>query len=351
MATKEDSGHLDERPREILKLIIRSYISSGEPVGSRTLSKYMHGRLSPATIRNIVADLEEAGYVAQPHTSAGRVPSEKGYRFYVDNLADSGKVSRSDEQYISRMLSESGTAEDVMSRASYLLSMISKNVGIVIAPPLAATVLKHIEFVDLGEGKVLVVLVSKSGLLQRKLIRVVDRYTQEDLDKAGRYLVETFADKTLTEIRNDLLQKMQAERMLFDRMLSLLRTWTDSLNTGVQEGVEGIYLQGTSNMLNQPEFADVERMRMLFQMFEEKGRLVKILNECIAFNPPEGVRIAIGSELGVPDMRDFTLITSSYASREATGFLGIIGPTRMEYERGISIVSYLSRVIGEMINA
>src|SRR5215467_5507314 len=348
MGAREDT--VDERPREILKLIIRSYITSGEPVGSRTLSKVMASKLSPATIRNIMSDLEEAGYLTQPHTSAGRVPSEKGYRFYVDNLAESGRLSKSDERYISRMLYESESPEDVMSRASVVLSRISKNVGIVVAPPMASTVLKHIEFVDLTDGKILVVFVSTTGLLQRKLIRVGERYTQEELDKAGRYLVEKFSSKTLTEIRNELLRMMQAERTLFDRMLSLLQTWGETL--GQPANAEGIYLQGATNIMNQPEFADVERMRMLFQMFEEKGRLVKILNECIASSPPEGVRIAIGSELGVPDMRGFTLITASYASMDhTTGFLGIIGPTRMEYERGISIVEYLGRLVGEMINA
>lgn len=350
MAGKENGQQLDERMRDILKLIIRSYITCGEPVGSRNLSKQIESRLSPATIRNIMADLEEAGYLMQPHTSAGRIPSEKGYRFYVDNLGDSARVSKSDELYISRMLSESDTPEEVMSRASFLLSTISKNVGIVIAPPMAATILKHIEFVDLGDGKILVILVSKSGLLQRKLIRVTGGYSQEDLDKAGKYLVEKFSGKSLTEIRNELLRLMQADRNLFDRMLSLLRKWGESL--GEEATAEAIYVQGTSNMLNQPEFADVERMRMLFQMFEEKGRLVKILNECILTNPPDGVKIAIGSELGVPNMRDFTLITSCYASTDrTTGFLGIIGPTRMEYERGIMIVGHLGRVVGEMINA
>src|SRR6266705_5373822 len=145
MGAPEDTVS-DERPREILKLIIRSSITSGEPVGSRTLSKVMDSKLSPATIRNVMSDLEEAGYLTQPHTSAGRIPSEKGYRFYVDHLADSAKVSKSDERYISRMLAESSTPEDVMLCASYLLSTISKNVGIVIAPPMASTILKHIEF-------------------------------------------------------------------------------------------------------------------------------------------------------------------------------------------------------------
>jgi len=350
MAGKEESRPLEERNREILKLIIRSYVTSGEPVGSRTLAKSMDWRFSPATIRNVMADLEDEGYLAQPHTSAGRIPSEKGYRFYVDHLADSGRLSKSDERYVSRMLAESYTPEDVMLRASVVLSTISKNVGIVIAPPMGATILKHIEFLDLSDGKILVIFVSTSGVVQRKLIRVGERYTQEELDKAGRYLVEKFSGKTLTEIRNELLRMMQAERSLFDRMLSLLQTWGETL--GQPASAEGIYLQGATNIMNQPEFADVERMRMLFQMFEEKGRLVKILNECIASSPPEGVRIVIGSELGVPDMRDFTLITASYASMDhTTGFLGIIGPTRMEYERGISLVEYLGRLVGEMINA
>lgn len=351
MAAKEESrAPLDERDREILKLIIRSYVTSGEPVGSRTLAKSMDWRFSPATIRNIMSDLEEEGYIAQPHTSAGRVPSEKGYRFYVDHIAESGRISKSDERYISRMLAESDSPEDVMSRASVVLSTISKNVGIVIAPPLAATVLKHIEFLDLSDGKILVLFVSTSGQVQRKLIRVGERYTQEELDRAGRYLVEKFSGKTLTDIRNELLRMMQAERSLFDRMLSLLQTWGETLSAPLT--LENVYLQGTVNIINQPEFADVERMRMLFQMFEEKGRLVKILNACITSNPPEGVKIAIGSELGVPDMRDFTLITASYATAgHTTGFLGIIGPIRMEYERGISIVGYLGRLVGEMINA
>jgi heat-inducible transcriptional repressor len=348
MGAREDT--VFERPREILKLIIRSYITSGEPVGSRTLSKVMDSKLSPATIRNIMSDLEDAGYLTQPHTSAGRIPSEKGYRFYVDNLAESGKLSKSDERYISRMLAETETPEDLMARASFVLSTISKNIGIVIGPPMASTILKHIEFIDLGEGKVLVILVSKAGLLQRKLIRVTDRYTQEELTRAGNYLVEQFAGRTLTDIRNDLLKKMQAERMIFDRMLSLLQAWSGTLESGATP--DAIYLQGTSNILSKPEFADVERMRELFQMFEEKGRLVKILNECISSSPAEGVKIAIGSELGVPGMRDFALITASYASADnTTGFLGIIGPTRLEYERGISIVGYLGRMIGEMINA
>jgi heat-inducible transcriptional repressor len=349
MSRRDDGLQLDERSREILRLIVRSYISTGDPVGSRTLSKALESRLSPATIRNIMADLEEAGLLVQPHTSAGRVPSERGYRYYVDNIGDS-KLSRHDERYISRMLSEGESPEDIMSRASYLLSLITNNVGIVIAPPMSQTLMKHIEFVSLGEGKILVIFVSTSGLLQRKLIRVTDQYHQDELDRAGRYLVDKFAGKSLTQVRNDLLRMMQEERTVYDGMMSLLQAWRDSL--GNETEPEAVFVQGTANILKQPEFADVERMRNLFQMFEEKSRLVKILNEVIAAAGNEGVKISIGSELGIPSMRDFTVIISSYESADHNhGVLAVMGPTRMEYERGISIVGYLGRLVGEMINA
>ena len=349
MTHRDDIRQLDDRPQEILRLIVRSYIESGEPVGSRTISRTIDRRLSPATIRNVMSELEDAGYLVQPHTSAGRVPSEQGYRFYVDHISDSGRLSKEDERVIQRTLADTDTADELMARASYLLSMISNNVGIVIAPPIAATLLKHIEFVTLGEGKILVVLVSKAGMIQRKLIRVSDQYAQDELDRAGRYLVEKFAGKTLTQIRNELLTMMQEERRQYDNLLSLLKAWRDSLT--VEAEPEVIYVQGTSNILSKPEFADVDRLRSLFRMFEEKSRLVQILNECIAAQATEGVNISIGSEFGNPAMRDFTAITSSYVLNESGGFLGIIGPTRMEYERGITVVGYISRLVGEMINA
>jgi heat-inducible transcriptional repressor len=349
----KDSAHpLSGRTQEILHLLIKTYISSGEPVGSKTLSDVLEGKLSPATIRNTMAELEDTGFLTHPHTSAGRVPSEKGFRFYVDTLPDSSRVSKASERRLARLLGESDTPEELMSKASYLLSAISKNIGIVIAPPLATTQLKRIEFVDLGDGKILVIFVSTTGILQRKLIRTADMYSQEELDRAGAFLVERFRGKTLTEIRSELLRMMEFERSLYTRMLNLLRTWNDTLEEETQPGPESVFMQGTANMLNQPEFADIVRMRELFQMFEEKGRLVKILNECIANAPVDGVKIAIGSELGVHAMRDFTVVTSSYAARNNTvGFLGIIGPIRMEYDRVISAVGFLGRLVGERINS
>jgi heat-inducible transcriptional repressor len=344
---------LSGRTQDILQLLIRTYISSGEPVGSKTLSGQLKGGLSPATIRNTMAELEEAGFLTHPHTSAGRVPSEKGFRLFVDTLPESETHDKTAERRIARMLGDDNdTPEELMSRTSFVLSDISKNIGIVIAPPLATTQLKHIEFLDLGDGKILVIFVSKSGLLQRRVIRVTDRYPQNELDSAGRFLVERFSERTLTEIRNELLKMMEVERSMYDRMLNLISTWNDTLDAENEPGPDSVFVQGTLNVLNKPEFADVGKMRELFQMFEEKGRLVKILNECIAANATEGVKVVIGSELGIPTMRDFTVITSTYGSRDnTTGFLGIIGPIRMEYGTVISAVSCLRKLVGQRINA
>jgi heat-inducible transcriptional repressor len=340
---------LSGRKKDILQLLVQTYINGGEPVGSKTLSSSLAGRLSPATIRNTMAELEDAGYLTHPHTSAGRVPSEKAFRFYVNLLPESTRVDKAAERRIVQVLEDSDTPEELMSRTSFLLSEISKNIGIVIAPPLATTQLKHIEFLDLGDGKILVIFVSTSGLVQRKVIRLKEHYQQTELDRAGRFLVERFSDRTLTEIRNELLRMMEEERTIYDRMQKLLCTWNDTLEGETEP--ESIYVQGTVNMLDHAGFANLGPLRELFRMLEEKGRLVRILNECIASSSSSTVKIAIGSELGIPTMRDFTVVTSSYVAKGRTvGFLGIIGPIRMEYDRVISTVGYLGRLVSQRIN-
>jgi heat-inducible transcriptional repressor len=339
---------LSGRKKDILQLLVQTYINCGEPVGSKTLSRTLAGKLSPATIRNTMAELEDSGYLTHPHTSAGRVPSEKAFRFYVNLIPESNRVDKAAERRIVQVLEGSDTPDELMSKTSFLLSEISKNIGIVIAPPLATTQLKHIEFLNLGDGKILVIFVSTSGLVQRKVIRLKDSYQQAELDRAGRFLVERFSDRTLTEIRNELLRMMEAERTIYDRMLKLLCSWNDTLEGELEP--ESVYVQGTVNLLDQAQFENLGPLRELFRMLEEKGRLVKILNECIAANSSSPVKIAIGSELGIPGMREFTVVTSSYVARDRTvGFLGIIGPIRMEYDRVISTVGYLGRLVSQRI--
>ncbi len=345
-------NELDERAREILRLVVSAYILSGEPVGSRTVSKVIQRRLSPATIRNIMADLEEAGYLIQPHRSAGRIPSEKGYRFYVDSLGSSGKPTRSAEAYIHKALAEASTPQDMLSTACYLLSDISQNVGIVVSPPIEVSILQHIEFVRLDEGKILIILVSQSGMLQQKMIRVAELYSQEELTRAGNYLVEKFSGSTLTEIRKELMRMMQEERILYDRILrGLLESWSQSWDEQEQSSLGSVYVQGTGSILSKIDFRDMARMQELFRVFEEKSRLVKILNECLPPDPEERVQIMFGSELSAPCMQGFTFITAPYGQKDGrAGFMGIIGPTRMEYRKGISVVGYVADVFSRMIS-
>lgn len=347
------AGGPDERARELLRLIVQTYIGSGEPVGSRTLSRMMQRTLSPATIRNIMADLEAEGYLSHPHTSAGRIPTELAYRVYVDSLG-AARPTRSAEAYINEALSRAESAEELMSTACCLLSDLSRNVGIVISPPIEASALRHIEFLRVDDEKILVIFVSRTGLLQKKLVRVEESYSQDELTRAGNYLTEKFAGSTLPEIRRVLLEMMQEERFLYDRMMhDLMRSWSESLEDGEDPSGDSVYLHGTGNILGQIDPSDLARMQELFRLFEEKGRLVKILNECLPARDADQdrVQIAIGSELNSPVMRGFTVITSPYllADRGAP-FVGIIGPTRMQYRKGISVVSYLADVFSRRMS-
>jgi len=355
MAGKSKIGELDDRGKQILKFVVGMYIQSGEPVGSRTISKTLARttgwQLSPATIRNIMSDLEDVGYLSQPHTSAGRVPTEKAYRFYVDCLGNSPRPTRSAAQYINKMLGEVATREELMSTACFLLSDISGNVGIVVSSPTEFSVLHHIEFVRLDEAKILIILVSQGGLLQQKVIRVDEPYTQEELTRAGNFLVEQFSGRTLRSIRQELVRMMDRERILYDRMMrKLLEKWSETLDQGTTSAEESVYVQGTGNILPHVDPSDIGRMQELFRVFEEKGRLVAILTACLGRESDDRVQVMMGSELGDPCLEGFTVITSPYLRRESeSGFMGIIGPTRMEYRKGISVVSYLAELCGRMI--
>jgi len=344
---------LNDREKEILKSVIKSYISSGKPVGSRVLSKKRKDNLSPATIRNIMADLEEAGYLVQPHTSAGRVPTDKGYRFYVDNLLDSTKLNRSDQESINQSIFKTDSHDSVMERISQTISMATDNIGFVISPSLGHNVLKHIEFIHLGERKILVVIVSKSGLVQNRVIRVEEQFTQTELDHTARYVNENYSGCGLLYIRNDVLQKMGEEKALYDKLLkNFILLCSRGLIDEVSEEDVDIYVDGASNLISKPEFTDSMRMRSIFRTFEKKSKLVKILNECIYGKPGEGVRIIIGSENSIPGMRDYSLISSPLTELDHhLGSVGILGPTRMEYARAITVVDYITKLYGQILNA
>ncbi|HZS46698.1 MAG TPA: heat-inducible transcriptional repressor HrcA [Blastocatellia bacterium] len=343
--------NLGERDKEVLASVIKLHIQTGEPIGSVTLAQRSRENLSSATIRNILSDLEAAGYLTHPHTSAGRMPTDKGYRFYVDHMLESRtRPSKSDEAVIRRYLNgeEPLTTQELMERTSHLLSEVSENVGFVLTPFVTHDPLKHLKFVKLADHRILVIIVLNSGLVQDRVIRVTEDFTQDELDRAARYVVENYSGKNLIEIRNDLIQLMKEEKALYDRMLQNVILLC---NKGLDAGVEAeVYVDGASNMLNRPDFLDTDKMQALFRMFEEKSKLVRILNECI--NVTSGVSVKIGSENALATMQNCAIIASPYTfTNNIVGGIGIVGPTRMEYARVISIVEYVAKLFERALNA
>jgi heat-inducible transcriptional repressor len=344
----------DSRGRAVLSAIIKEHLRTGEPVGSKVISEGFAGGAgwSSATIRNVMAELEEAGLVEQPHTSAGRVPTDKGYRFYVDHLNGAARLTRADMTAIDRMLGlpmaeAAASPQRLMERVSHLLSELSENVGIVISPPLADNRLQRIDFLRLADGRVLTVLVFASGVVQDKLIRIDEPLRQDELEQAARYLNTEFAGKSLQAIREEMLALMREEKALYDKLLrNAVLLCERTLGEGESEAGD-VYVDGASNILAKPDFSDIERLRDLFRTFEAKSRLVRILNECIGREPAFGdVHVQIGREHSAPPLRGCALITAPYrlGVGGAAGSIGVVGPMRMEYERVMAVVSHVAHL-------
>jgi heat-inducible transcriptional repressor len=319
-------------------------------VGSRSVARHSREQLSAATVRNIMADLEEMGYLQQPHSSAGRVPTDKAYRFYVDYLLKRKDLSPRDRGIIDRDLRLDDSAEHMMARASQVLSRVSQNVGIVVSPPISRVALEHIHFTKLTDNRILVILVSRSGIVQNRIILYEEEIFQNELDQAARYIVEHFKDRTLDEIRNQILHMLQQERALYDKFTQQIITLSTKALSGEGNALDAeVYLDGASNLIKTPEFSDINKMKLLFETIEQKSRLAALLSSCIEGDTQE-VRIMIGAENALPGIEDCTLITSRYVVDENThGSLGILGPTRMEYARAISLVDYVARLFGRVL--
>src|SRR5205085_4264478 len=349
----------DARGQAVLSAIIKEHLRTGEPVGSRIISeRFASGAgWSSATIRNVMAELEEHELVEQPHTSAGRVPTDKGYRFYVDHFIGDARLSRADLSAIDRTLGLSGEAAGpqhgrLMERVSHALSELSENVGIVVSPAVADSRLEHIEFLQLADGRILVVLVFAPNVVQNKIIRVDERLTQEELERAARYLNTEFSGKSLQTIRSEVLALMREEKGLYDRLLRNAVLLFERSVEGEEEETGDVYIDGASNILAKPDFSDVERLRELFRTFEAKSRLVKILNECIAREPVfADVHVVIGREHSAPSLRSCALITAPYRLGEGfiAGTVGVVGPMRIEYARTIAAVNYIARLGERML--
>ena len=340
----------NERNREILNWVIATFIMTGKPVGSRKVARQSSEQLSAATVRNIMADLEELGYLRQPHASAGRIPTDKAYRFYVDYLLKRRDISQKDRDIIDRDLRLEDSTDHLMARASQVLSRVSKNIGIVVSPPISRIALKHLQFVKLADNRILVILVSRSGIVQNRVILYGDEITQTELNQAARYIVDNFEDRTLFEIRIQILKLIQQERALYDNFMQrVIALGTQTFSVTEDQLDADVYLDGASNLIKAPEFSDINKMRLLFATIEQKSRLAALISRCIDGDTQE-VRITIGAENALQGIEDCTLITSPYIVDEKTqGSLGILGPTRMEYARAISLVDYVARLFGRVL--
>lgn len=350
----------DARGQIVLSAIINEHLITGEPVGSKVIAeKFANASgLSSATIRNVMSELEELGLLEQPHTSAGRTPTDKGYRFYVDNLLGVLSISNEDLRMINRELGvtekEWQEAPDrIMERTSQLLSALSQNVGIVVSPSLAKDRMQHIEFVNLSDKRILVILVSAPNIVHNKIIRLKDSFTNEELNRTARYLNTEFSGKSLAEIRTEILRLMHEETALFDKLLQTAMIICSQSIEADEDAMGEVYVDGTSNILNKRDFADLERLRELLKTIEEKSRFVQILTECIEQDHTlkGNVQVIIGTENPTASLQNCTLITAPYrfGENETLGTLSVLGPTRIEYARMISIVSYVAKILEKTI--
>ena len=338
---------MNDRHQGVLRAIVQDYIRTAEPVGSRTLSRKYGFSLSPATIRTIMSDLEESGYVAQPHTSAGRVPTDKGYRLYVDNLMDRAPLSREEVERIEQRVGPSAAeADDLLREAGKLLFALSPYVAVALAPRLQDSRFQRVEFVSLARDRVLVILLADSGLVHHKTIMVEEVVTQDDLDRMARYLSDLLKGRTLHEVRDLLVSQMAEEKALYDRLLAqALRLGAQALAGDTEADV---YVAGAARIADQPEFADIQRMKSLYTAFEEKSKLVILLSECLRGG---GCRIFIGSEIPVQDIQDLSVVASPYRRQgQILGVLGVLGPTRMDYGRTVALVETTANLLSRSLS-
>lgn len=334
---------LNERKISVLHAIIDDYIRSAEPVGSRTIARRYNLGVSPATIRNEMADLEETGYIIQPHISAGRIPSDKGYRFYVDVLMEPSPIPAIKRQEIYRRVQkQSQEIEVLIQETSKLLALLTNYVAIVVVPPVVKCVLKHIQLVLIDELRILVILVLYPGIVQNRIIRVQTRYTVEDLTLISQQLTQKLQGLSYGEMRSGLIKDIKRE--FGDIGSAILDIIHNELADSKQEQY---YLNGAIQIFEQPEFRDIERAKGLLSLLEKGEAVSDLLGDWSKIN---GVKVIIGQENPRAEIHECSVVTSNYSiGQEVIGTIGVIGPTRMEYARVYSIVELIADSLSEIL--
>lgn len=360
--TKKSPEPLSERQREILQAVVEDYIATAEPVGSRSLIKRNRGiDLSPATVRNAMADLEDLGYLSAPHASAGRVPTAGAFRVYVEQLASRGRISPREREVIQACAFPKQDANQdirqILHDAARVLASLSHQASLVLLPVLDEVVFADIEFVPVRQDSVLAVFVAKSGVIQQRVLPVDFALDRDELRRMGNYLKSILHGRTLAEVRRTIVSEMENERAAADRLMRQALELGERTLAVSPEAAESVLLGGQRNFLDKPEFSDIARMRSLMRAFEEKTVLLRLLNAA-AHNPVEAqlaeradTTVVFGAEAGVRETKDLAVVMATYDSVTGpSGQLGIVGPMRMDYSRVIPLVEYtaasLSRSFG-----
>lgn len=341
---------LKARDLEVLTAVIRNYIATGEPVGSRTVSEGRKDHLSPASIRNIMAHLEAEGYLTHPHTSAGRVPTDKAFRSYAENLR-TPRLQPSEAERVQANLEEAGNVEERMGRSCHLLAELTRQVGIVVSTPLSQALLEHVQLARLAEGRILVVLVARGDVVQHRMIRLGIEIPTEELERIANYLNHNFAGWTLGAARVEILRRIEEERAAYDAILRRLRLLCLA-GFLRPDSAARVYMQGTANLVETASTSDPDRVKLLLQALEEKEKLIQLLDECIRDAESEPLCVRIGLEDADPAMRGYSLIGTACAVEPGVGGrIAVIGPTRMHYERVMSAVAHVARVFHSLAGA
>lgn len=334
---------LDERKRYVLQAIVLDYIATAEPVGSRSLSRKYNLGVSPATIRNEMADLEEMGFIEQPHTSAGRIPTNLGYRFYVDWLMDKYQIENSEEQFIKSTLQKIKHTEDIIEETGKILSHLTNYTALVMSPQYDISNCQSIHLLPYQHNKALAVIVSEGGYVEHKIIDIPESFSNQELSKINSVINRSLKGKSLKNWRYTMLKDVYDELSKQQQVLSAaLEILDDAMNSEVEK--EKLFFGGTLNILSLPEFRNIEKVKGLLEFLEQKEKIRDILTP----DPAQGILIKIGSENILHNLQDFSIITATYSMDGKTfGTIGLLGPTRMEYAKAVAILELLSSVINK----
>ena len=345
-----DEQPLGERAQQLLRVLVESYVRDGQPVGSRSLSRDSGMNLSAATIRNVMADLEMGGFVTSPHTSAGRVPTPKGYRFFVDTLLRVQPLEQAAEADIRRRLGNSDDSRSLVAAASQLLSSLTQMAGLVTLPSTQSASVTQIEFLALSDNRLLVILVFDDREVQTRIVQLERAYNAEELRRASNLLNEQFRGRTLEQVRQALLDELSATRERLNQGMLGSISMAQQLFPAVsaQPGMEYV-IAGETNLMGFSELLSVDKLRRLFEAFNEKRDMLNLLDLSLK---GQGVQIFIGQESGHQILDDCSIITAPYSTDSgAVGVIGVIGPTRMAYDRVIPVVDLTARLLGSALNS